>query len=72
VLPQFLHRGTAPEWLLAFAWSHALLSLLYLMIVVSGLARLRRVLTRRAVRRSMDGVTGAALLGFSARLATSR
>ena len=28
VLPQFLHPGTAPGRLLAFAWSHALRSLL--------------------------------------------
>ena len=31
--------------------------------------RARRLLLRREVRRGMDGVTGALLLGFSARLA---
>lgn len=69
VLPQFLRPGAAPGWLLAFAWSHAVLSLLYLQLVVSGLHRLRGILARRRVQRAMDGVTAAALLGFSARLA---
>jgi threonine/homoserine/homoserine lactone efflux protein len=69
VLPQFLHPGTAPGWLLAFAWSHALLSLLYLFAVTAGLMRLRQVLSRRKVRRTLDIATGTLLLGFSARLA---
>ena len=55
--------------LLLFAVSHAVLSLTYLMILVRGLDRLRTVLTRRRVRRAMDAATGAALLGFGARLA---
>lgn len=32
----------------------------------------RRVLSRRHVRRWLDGLTGVALLGFGARLATAR
>jgi threonine/homoserine/homoserine lactone efflux protein len=69
VLPQFLTPGAAPVWLLAFAWSHALLSLLYLLALSTGLARARALLSRRAVRRALDGTTAALLLGFSARLA---
>jgi threonine/homoserine/homoserine lactone efflux protein len=69
VLPQFLTPGAAPVWLLAFAWSHALLSLLYLLTLSTGLAWARALLSRRAVRRAMDGTTSALLLGFSARLA---
>jgi threonine/homoserine/homoserine lactone efflux protein len=69
VLPQFLTPGAAPGWLLAFAWSHAALSLLYLLTLSTGLARARALLSRRAVRRAMDGTTAALLLGFSARLA---
>lgn len=69
VLPQFLKPGATPAWLLAFAWSHAMLSLLYLLTLSSGLARARALLSRRAFRRAMDGTTGALLLGFSARLA---
>jgi threonine/homoserine/homoserine lactone efflux protein len=46
------------------------LSLTYLLLLVTVLARLRTLLTRRRVRRSLDAVTGTALLGFSARLAS--
>jgi threonine/homoserine/homoserine lactone efflux protein len=69
VLPQFLRPGEAPGWLLAFAWSHAALGLMYLMALSTGLARVRRMLTSRRARRAMDGTTGVLLLGFSARLA---
>jgi threonine/homoserine/homoserine lactone efflux protein len=70
VLPQFLSRGAGVGWILAFAWSHALLSLLYLTLLTTGLHGARQVLQRRKVRRTLDAVTGTALLGFSARLAT--
>ena len=69
VLPQFLRPGAAPGWLLAFAWSHAVLSLGYLLALTSGLHRVRQWLARRPVRRALDATTGAVLLGFSARLA---
>ena len=69
VLPQFLRPGAAPGWLLAFAWSHAALSLAYLLALSTGLAKARSWLARRRVRRAMDTATGAVLLGFSARLA---
>src|SRR3954471_7261462 len=69
VLPQFL-GARAPVWaLLLFALSHAVLSLVYLLLLVRGLARARRLLARRRVRRSLDAATGVALLGFSVRLA---
>ncbi|MGW4942633.1 LysE family translocator [Actinoplanes sp. NPDC004185] len=70
VLPQFLGPDAPLGALLALALSHAVLSLLYLLVVVAGLARARRVLERRRVRRMLDAATGAALLGFSAKLAT--
>jgi threonine/homoserine/homoserine lactone efflux protein len=69
VLPQFLPAGAPPGWLLAFAWSHALLSLLYLLLLTAGLHRARRILADGRVRRVMDATTGAVLLGFGARLA---
>jgi threonine/homoserine/homoserine lactone efflux protein len=69
VLPQFLRPGTGPGWLLVFAWSHAALSVAYLMALSTGLAKARSWLARRRVRRAMDAATGAVLLGFSARLA---
>lgn len=72
VLPQFLGRGAGIGPLLLFALSHALLSLLYLVLLVAGMQGVRRWLVRRRVRRVMDAMTGVALLGFSARLATEQ
>jgi len=72
VLPQFVGAST-PVWvLLLFGLTHALLSLAYLIVVVAGLQRIRRVLTRRPVRRALDAATGTVLLGFGARLAAER
>src|SRR6202035_2575468 len=44
VLPQFLTPGAGPGWLLAFAWSHAVLSVAYLLALSAGLHSARRVL----------------------------
>ncbi|RSM61848.1 lysine transporter LysE [Actinoplanes sp. ATCC 53533] len=70
VLPQFLGPDAPLSALLVLALSHAVLSLLYLLVVVTGLTRARRLLARRNVRRTLDAATGTALLGFSAKLAT--
>jgi threonine/homoserine/homoserine lactone efflux protein len=70
VLPQFLTPGTSAGWLLALAWTHAVLSLAYLTVLTAGLYSARRLLMRRKVRRGLDVATGSVLLGFSARLAT--
>jgi threonine/homoserine/homoserine lactone efflux protein len=70
VLPQFLHPGSGAVWVLAFAWSHALLSLLYLLVLSAGLHGARRFLQKRKVRRTLDASTGLLLLGFSAKLAS--
>jgi threonine/homoserine/homoserine lactone efflux protein len=70
VLPQFLAPGANLGWVLLFAWTHAVLGLIYLFALVSGLHGLRSALARRTVRRSLDATTGAVLLGFGARLAT--
>jgi threonine/homoserine/homoserine lactone efflux protein len=72
VLPQFLGQGAPVGVVAVFALSHAVLGLLYLSGLVAALHRARRVLSRRAVRRGLDAVTGIALLGFGARLATER
>lgn len=69
MLPQFLGPGAPVSSLLVLALTHAVLSLIYLLVVVAGLARARRVLTQRRVRRGLDALTGTALLGFSAKLA---
>lgn len=68
VLPQFLGPHAAVWVLLVFALSHAMMSLLYLLSLVTGLNRAHRVLSRRNVRRGLDIATGSALIGFSARL----
>src|SRR5580700_3133181 len=70
VLPQFLAPGAGLGWLLVLAWSHAVLSLAYLLVLVAGLHGARRLLMRRKVRRALDATTGAILLGFGAKLAT--
>jgi threonine/homoserine/homoserine lactone efflux protein len=72
VLPQFIGPGTSWAALLALAVTHAVLSLAYLLVVVAGLHRVRRVLDRRPVRRALDALTGTVLLGFGARLATEK
>jgi threonine/homoserine/homoserine lactone efflux protein len=72
VLPQFLGPHAPIATLLLFAFSHATLSLLYLLTLVTGLDRVRGILSRRGVRRGLDIATGSALLGFSARLATEQ
>lgn len=43
---------------------------LYLAILTVGVDRARTLFARRRVRRTMDAITGIALLGFGARLAT--
>jgi threonine/homoserine/homoserine lactone efflux protein len=70
VLPQFLTPGAGLGWLLVLAWSHAVLSLAYLLVLVTGLHSARRLLMRRRVRRTLDATTGAVLIGFGAKLAT--
>ncbi len=69
VLPQFLTPGAGFGWFLAFAWSHAVLGLVYLLLLTAGLDRARSLWSRRGVRRALDATTGAVLIGFSARLA---
>ena len=72
VLPQFLGPEAAVPVLFAFALTHAVLGLLWALVLVAGLHRARAVLTRRPVRRAMDALTGCALFGFGARLAFDR
>jgi threonine/homoserine/homoserine lactone efflux protein len=72
VLPQFMAPGSGVAPMLAFALSHALLSLAYLLVLTAFLHRVRRVLARRPVRRALDAVTGCTMIGFGARLALAR
>ena len=70
VLPQFLTPGAGLGCLLVLAWSHAIHSLAYLLVLITGLHGARRLVMRRRVHRAPDATTGAVLLGFGARLAT--
>jgi threonine/homoserine/homoserine lactone efflux protein len=72
VLPQFLTPDAGALALALFAVSHASLSLTYLLTLTAVLHRVRRVLTRRLVRRCLAGATGAAMIGFGTRLALER
>lgn len=72
VLPQFLSPGSATAQILVFALTHAVLGLLWLLVLVAALDRARGWLARRPVRRALDAVTGTLLLGFSVRLATGQ
>jgi threonine/homoserine/homoserine lactone efflux protein len=69
VLPQFLGSHPTLIALFALALTHAVLSLMYLAVLVGGMHRARGVLARRRVRRSLDAATGAALVGFGVKLA---
>ena len=72
VLPQFLTPDSGVPTLVLLALTHAVLGLLYLLLLVAGMHRARAVLGRRPVRRALDAVTGTVLLGFGVRLATER
>jgi len=72
VLPQFLGPDAAVPVLAAFALTHAVIGVVWSLVLVAGLHRARGVLTRRPVRRALDALTGCALLGFGARLAAGR
>ncbi|MEA5358194.1 LysE family translocator [Amycolatopsis sp., V23-08] len=69
VLPQFLtpESGFADSLLLAY--TVAALGVVWQVLLLVFVHRVRGWLQRRKVRRAMDGVTGTALLGFGAALA---
>jgi threonine/homoserine/homoserine lactone efflux protein len=72
VLLQFIPEGTAPIQAAGLALLHAAISAVYLMLVTMTAHAARRVLARRRVRRSVDAITGTAMLGFGARLALEK
>ena len=64
--------GAGVPELMPSALSHAGLSVLCPLLPVVSLHGAYHFLLRRRVRRSLAGITGPALLGFSARLAAGR
>ena len=70
VLPQFLPPGTPALGMgLLLALVHAALSLVWFAVLVLGAVAARRWLQRPGVSRTVEGVTGVALLGLGLRLA---
>ncbi|HEY1180513.1 MAG TPA: LysE family translocator [Phytomonospora sp.] len=69
VLPPFLPDSASVAQILPLAFTHALISLAYLTVLVLGLHTIREFISRRVVRRALDAGTGVALVGFGARLA---
>ena len=70
VLPQFLPPGTPALGMgVLLALVHAALSLVWFAVLVLGAVAARRWLRRPGVSRTVEGVTGVALLGLGLRLA---
>jgi RhtB (resistance to homoserine/threonine) family protein len=70
VLPHFLDPGTTTTWdALLLAYTVGALGGLWLLVLMFFVRRVRGWLGKRKVRRTLDGVTGTALVGFGAALA---
>ncbi|TDC63123.1 LysE family translocator [Actinomadura sp. GC306] len=70
LLPQFIPDGASVFWTsMLFAVIHAAESLLWLALVVGAAGAARRTLTRPAVKRRLQQLTGVAFIGFGLRLA---
>ncbi len=71
VLPQFLEPGrSTPGDALLLAYTVVVLGTVWLLVLMALVHRVRVWLQRRRVRRSLDAVTGTALIGFGVALAT--
>ncbi|WP_410567869.1 LysE family translocator [Amycolatopsis sp. cmx-4-61] len=69
MLPQFLTADSTIAESLLLAVTVGVLATLWQLVIVAGVHRIRSWLERRRVRRTLDGVTGTALVGFGAALA---
>lgn len=73
LLPQFVPDGASVFWTsMLFAAIHAAEGLLWLAFIVAAAGAARRALTRPAVKRRLQQVTGLAFIGFGVRLAVER
>lgn len=70
ILPQFLGSSPSVADAMVLAYTHAVLGLAWLLVLVVFLHQIRTVIRREPVRRTLDAVTGCVLLGFGVRLAT--
>ncbi|MGV1009417.1 MAG: LysE family translocator [Dermatophilaceae bacterium] len=71
VLPQFLPANAGAAQAAPLAWTHAVMSAGYLVLLAAAVQRFGGVLRRRRVRRALDAGVGTVLFGFSARLAVA-
>jgi RhtB (resistance to homoserine/threonine) family protein len=70
VLPHFLDPATTTTWdALLLAYTVAVLGGLWLLVLLFFVHRVREWLSKRKIRRTLDGVTGTALIGFGTILA---
>lgn len=70
VLPQFLNPEHATAWdALLLAYTVAVLGGIWLLVLMLLVHRVRILIQRRKVRRTLDAVTGTALIGFGVALA---
>jgi threonine/homoserine/homoserine lactone efflux protein len=73
VLPQFLPRGVPPLVAsTAMALVHAVEGMLWFAVIIFLVTRSAHLLTRPAVKRRLDQLTGLVFVGFGVRLAASR
>ena len=70
VLPQFLPAHASLLDALVLANTLPVIGFCWLALVVVAVHTLRGWLTRRRIRRSLDALTGTALIGFAGKLAT--
>jgi RhtB (resistance to homoserine/threonine) family protein len=71
LLPQFVPPDTASfAGLILLGLLFSLLTLFWLVFYTLAIARVGNVLRRPAIRRALEGVTGAALIGLGLKLAT--
>ena len=71
LLPQFAPRGSIAASL-GLGFLFAALTLAWLSVYATAVARFRRALGRRPVKRVLDAVSGATLVGLAVRVAAER
>jgi len=71
LLPQFVPSDTASfAGLVLLGLLFSLLTFFWLVFYTLAIARIGKVLRRPAIRRALEGITGAALIGLGLKLAT--
>ncbi|MEW2358939.1 LysE family translocator [Spirillospora sp. NPDC029432] len=72
LMPQFLGEHPAVTDTLVLSVIAAVVALAWFTVVANVVGALRRLFARERVRRAIDGMTGAAMIGLGLRLAVSR